>query len=130
MNAGLASVLVDHPFADAEPLLHSVAGSLTAGECRAQARAIADALRADKSVKGVFLDLDSPGGSTLGALEAAEALKLLVGCGRTLAGRLLMLDARSMSWDSITLGRQADCPVCGARRASPGTPGAPRGPGQ
>ena len=39
--------------------------------------AIADALRADKSVKGVFLDIDSPGGSTLGALEAAEALQAL-----------------------------------------------------
>lgn len=39
--------------------------------------AIADALRADKSVKGVFLDYDSPGGSTLGALEAAEALQAL-----------------------------------------------------
>lgn len=39
--------------------------------------AIADALRSDKSVRGVFLDFDSPGGSTLGALEAAEALQAL-----------------------------------------------------
>ena len=70
------------------------------------------------STMGVFAPLVG----IVGSVQAAEALKLLVGCGRTLAGRLLMLDARSMSWDSITLGRQADCPVCGARRASPGTP--------
>lgn len=70
------------------------------------------------STMGVFAPLVG----IVGSVQAAEALKLLVGCGRTLAGRLLMLDARSMSWDSITLGRQADCPVCGARRASPGRP--------
>jgi len=45
VHTGLASVLVDHPFADPEPLLHSVDVSLTAGECRARAQAIADALR-------------------------------------------------------------------------------------
>ena len=35
----------------------------------------------------------------IGSVQAAEALKLLAGCGRTLAGRLLMLDARNMDWD-------------------------------
>ena len=52
----------------------------------------------------------------VGSVQAAEALKLLCGAGQTLAGRLLMLDARSMAWDSITLARQPDCPVCGAHR--------------
>lgn len=46
MSTNLASVLVDHPFADDVPLLHSVDDSLTAGECRARAASVADALRA------------------------------------------------------------------------------------
>jgi molybdopterin/thiamine biosynthesis adenylyltransferase len=48
----------------------------------------------------------------IGSVQAAEALKLLAGCGQTLAGRLLMLDARSMQWDSIALTSQTHCPVC------------------
>jgi len=51
----------------------------------------------------------------VGSVQAAEALKLLAGSGRSLAGRLLMLDARSMSWDAIALARQPGCGVCGAR---------------
>jgi molybdopterin/thiamine biosynthesis adenylyltransferase len=54
----------------------------------------------------------------IGSLQAAEALKLLAGCGRSLAGRLLMLDARDMRWDEVSLARQPDCPVC-ARHAAP-----------
>jgi molybdopterin/thiamine biosynthesis adenylyltransferase len=57
----------------------------------------------------------------IGTLQAAEALKLLAGVGRSLAGRLLMLDARSLHFDEIALARRADCPVCGkAREAAPG----------
>ncbi len=52
----------------------------------------------------------------VGSVQAAEALKLLVGAGQPLAGRLLMLDARSMSWDSITVARAAGCSVCGGHR--------------
>ena len=52
----------------------------------------------------------------VGSVQAAEALKLLAGCGRTLAGRLLMLDARQMAWDRISLQRQPGCAVCGDRR--------------
>jgi molybdopterin/thiamine biosynthesis adenylyltransferase len=48
----------------------------------------------------------------VGAVQAAEALKLLVGMGRPLAGRLLMLDARSMTWDEVRLARQPGCAVC------------------
>ena len=51
----------------------------------------------------------------VGSVQAAEALKLLAGCGRTLAGRLLMLDARNMAWDSIAIARHAGCAVCGSR---------------
>lgn len=49
----------------------------------------------------------------IGSVQAAEALKLLTGVGQSLAGRLLMLDARRMAWDEVRLSRQADCPVCG-----------------
>ena len=54
----------------------------------------------------------------IGTLQAAEALKLLAGVGRSLAGRLLMLDGRGMHFDEIALARRADCPVCGKARAA------------
>jgi molybdopterin/thiamine biosynthesis adenylyltransferase len=53
----------------------------------------------------------------IGTVQAAEALKLLAGVGRSLAGRLLMLDGRAMHWDEVTLVRQPDCPVCGPSRS-------------
>lgn len=49
----------------------------------------------------------------IGSMQAAEALKLLSGAGRTLAGRLLMLDGRAMEFTEIRIARQATCPVCG-----------------
>lgn len=49
----------------------------------------------------------------IGAMQAAEALKLLSGAGTSLAGRLQMLDGRSMEWNEIRLPRHGDCPVCG-----------------
>ena len=49
----------------------------------------------------------------VGAMQAAEALKLLAGAGPSLAGRLLMLDGRSMEWNTMHLQRHPDCPVCG-----------------
>jgi molybdopterin/thiamine biosynthesis adenylyltransferase len=51
----------------------------------------------------------------IGTMQAAEALKLVAGIGSSLAGRLLLLDARSMRWDEIRLPRQAHCPVCEQR---------------
>ena len=49
----------------------------------------------------------------IGSMQAAEALKLLVGAGPTLAGRLLMLDARSMAFSEMRVTRNNACPVCG-----------------
>jgi molybdopterin-synthase adenylyltransferase len=49
----------------------------------------------------------------IGSMQAAEALKLLSGAGHSLAGRLLMLDGRSMEWSEVRISRDADCPVCG-----------------
>ena len=51
----------------------------------------------------------------IGSMQAAEALKLLAGTGSSLAGRLQMLDARSMEWTEIRTVRSPDCSVCGAR---------------
>jgi molybdopterin-synthase adenylyltransferase len=53
----------------------------------------------------------------IGSMMAAEALKLLVPTGTPLVGQLLMLDARRMAWDHITVPRQAHCSVCGSRHA-------------
>ena len=51
----------------------------------------------------------------VGAMQAAEALKLLVGTGQSLSGRLLMLDARTMEWTEIRMPRVPGCPVCRKR---------------
>jgi molybdopterin-synthase adenylyltransferase len=51
----------------------------------------------------------------IGSMQAAEALKLLAGVGSSLAGRLQMLDARSMEWTEIRTPRAPGCPVCGHR---------------
>jgi molybdopterin-synthase adenylyltransferase len=60
------------------------------------------------ALMGVFAPLVG----IIGTMQAAEALKLLAGIGESLAGRLLMLDARTMHWDEIRLAWQPDCPVC------------------
>jgi molybdopterin/thiamine biosynthesis adenylyltransferase len=64
------------------------------------------------STMGVFAPLVG----IIGTLQAAEALKLLAGVGSSLAGRLLMLDARTMEWTDLRMARQAGCPVCAGRR--------------
>ncbi|MEO7055931.1 MAG: molybdopterin-synthase adenylyltransferase MoeB [Caldimonas sp.] len=51
----------------------------------------------------------------IGSLQATEALKLLLGIGTSLAGRLLMLDARAMEWTEISVGRDPGCAVCACR---------------
>jgi molybdopterin/thiamine biosynthesis adenylyltransferase len=51
----------------------------------------------------------------VGAMQAAEALKLVAGIGQSLAGRLQMLDALTMEWTTIRVPRDPACPVCAAR---------------
>ena len=63
------------------------------------------------STMGVFAPLVG----IIGSMQAAEALKLLCGAGRSLNGRLLMLDGRAMEWNEIRLPRNPACPVCAAR---------------
>ena len=54
----------------------------------------------------------------IGAMQAAEALKLLSGAGESISGRLLMLDTRNMDWQEMRLSRQSDCPVCGIKAST------------
>jgi len=49
----------------------------------------------------------------VGSLQASEALKLLLGIGDSLVGRLLLFDALSTTFTEITLRRDPACPVCG-----------------
>lgn len=55
----------------------------------------------------------------IGSMQAAEALKIANGMGSQLAGRLLMLDGRSMEWTDVRLPRHAGCPVCGQAPSAP-----------
>jgi molybdopterin-synthase adenylyltransferase len=63
------------------------------------------------STMGVFAPLVG----VVGAMQAAEALKLMAGVGQSLAGRLLMLDGRSMEWSTLRVQRHTGCAVCGER---------------
>jgi molybdopterin/thiamine biosynthesis adenylyltransferase len=51
----------------------------------------------------------------IGAMQAAEALKLISGAGQPLTGRLLMLDGRAMAWQELRLPRNPQCSVCGPK---------------
>ena len=51
----------------------------------------------------------------VGTIQATEAIKLIVGAGETLAGRLLLIDALRMRFRTITLRRDPECPACGTR---------------
>jgi adenylyltransferase/sulfurtransferase len=61
------------------------------------------------AVMGVF----APVVGIIGAMQAAEALKLIAGIGDSLSGRLLLLDALAMEWRTVRLKRDPACAVCG-----------------
>jgi molybdopterin/thiamine biosynthesis adenylyltransferase/rhodanese-related sulfurtransferase len=50
---------------------------------------------------------------TIGAIQATETLKLILGQGEPLVGRLLLYDALAMRFRELKLRRDPDCPVCG-----------------
>ncbi len=50
----------------------------------------------------------------IGTTQAAEAMKLLMGIGTSLQGRLLLLDALGMEWRTLRLAKDPACPVCNA----------------
>ena len=50
---------------------------------------------------------------TIGAIQATETLKIILGIGETLIGRLLLYDALRMTFDFVKLRKNPDCPACG-----------------
>ena len=48
----------------------------------------------------------------IGSIQAMEALKLVLGIGDSLAGRLLVYDALAEDFRNLSLGRDPDCPAC------------------
>jgi len=49
----------------------------------------------------------------VGAIQAAETLKLIIGKGESLVGRLLLFDALAMRFRELKLRKNPECPVCG-----------------
>jgi len=49
----------------------------------------------------------------IGCIQATETIKLLLGLGKTLAGRFLVFDALSMEFMEVKIERDPQCPVCG-----------------
>jgi adenylyltransferase/sulfurtransferase len=49
----------------------------------------------------------------VGSLEAVEAIKLILGEGESLAGRLLLYDALTAEFREVNIRKNLDCPVCG-----------------
>jgi adenylyltransferase/sulfurtransferase len=50
---------------------------------------------------------------TIGTIQATEAIKMLLGIGSSLVGRLLLYDALDMTFDSVKLKKNPHCKVCG-----------------
>lgn len=62
------------------------------------------------AVMGVFAPLTG----IIGAMQAAEALKILSGAGEPAPGRLWLLDGLTMEWRCVRFGKDPQCAVCGA----------------
>lgn len=67
------------------------------------------------AVMGVF----APITGIIGTMQAAEALKILIGVGNTLAGRLLLVDALAMQLRTIRIAKDPGCGVCGRNESEP-----------
>ncbi len=75
----------------------------------------------------------------VGTIQATEAMKIILGIGETLAGRLLLIDALAMGFRTIRLRRDPGCPACGTHEiqsladydelCAPDATAAPRQPG-
>lgn len=64
------------------------------------------------SQMGVFAPLTG----MVGAIQAMEALKLIIGTGDSLSGRLLLVDAHSAEWRTMKVARDPACRVCGSAK--------------
>ncbi|MEO8101178.1 MAG: molybdopterin-synthase adenylyltransferase MoeB [Betaproteobacteria bacterium] len=66
------------------------------------------------AVMGVFAPLVG----IIGAMQAAEAIRMLTDVGESLTGRLLMLEARTMTWQTVKFKRDMACEVCSRTHAA------------
>jgi len=64
------------------------------------------------STMGIF----SPLVGIIGAIQAAQALQVMIGFGESLLGRMLLWNARTTQIDQIKIARNPDCPVCASKR--------------
>ena len=51
--------------------------------------------------------------ASIGSIQVNEAIKLLTGIGEPLVGRLMIYDALEMSYRSLNIKKDPDCPICG-----------------
>ncbi|HEU4332153.1 MAG TPA: molybdopterin-synthase adenylyltransferase MoeB [Lapillicoccus sp.] len=51
--------------------------------------------------------------AAIGSVQATETVKLLLGVGNPLVGRLMIHDALAMTWDTLSVRKDPACPVCG-----------------
>ena len=49
----------------------------------------------------------------VGTIQATETVKLIMGIGESLSGRLLLIDALDMDFRTVKLRRNPECPLCG-----------------
>jgi molybdopterin/thiamine biosynthesis adenylyltransferase len=108
-------------FAQKRPLVSGAAvrfeGQVTVFDFRSKASPCYHCLFPDTGVgqelrcadNGVF----SPLVGMVGTMQAAEALKCLMGIGESLQGRLMMLDALTAEWHTVKFARDPACKVCG-----------------
>ncbi len=54
----------------------------------------------------------------VGVIQATEVIKLILGIGEPLIGRLLLVDALGMSFRTLKLRKNPNCPACGTHRES------------
>lgn len=57
----------------------------------------------------------APAVGIIGSIQATETLKVLMGVGKDLSGRLLLMDAYSMEWRTLKLKKDPNCPVCSGK---------------
>jgi molybdopterin/thiamine biosynthesis adenylyltransferase len=60
------------------------------------------------SQMGVFAPLTG----MVGAIQAMEAIKLIVGAGESLSGRLLLIDAAAADWRTVKVAKDPSCGIC------------------
>src|SRR5450755_397689 len=51
--------------------------------------------------------------ASIGSIQATEAIKLLTGVGESLIGRLMIYDALEMSYRTVKIRKDPECPICG-----------------